>query len=228
MLLRLRPHLTFANVVSVIALVVALGGSAYAAISLPKNSVGTAQLKNNAITKKKIKNGAVSGSKIKLSTIGTVPVAKTALNASALGSLPPSAFLSSDVVRRFGPIRTPLKSGSIHLLTVDGVTFDGRCSSDELGRVLLLAPGAKTPDLAIGLTSINSTDVVSYDTGFGPNFSPAVLREMQSGVQGTQGEWGSGVLVTPSNQQLFYTVYSAHNANDQLNTCVFGGYVVSG
>ena len=39
---------------SVIALFVALGGTTYAATSLPKNSVGTTQLKAGAVTKKKI------------------------------------------------------------------------------------------------------------------------------------------------------------------------------
>jgi hypothetical protein len=45
-------------VISLIALFVALGGSAYAASSLPKNSVGTKQLKNNAVTEKKIAKSA--------------------------------------------------------------------------------------------------------------------------------------------------------------------------
>ena len=43
-----------AFVISLIALFVALGGTTYAATSLPKNSVGTRQLKNGAVTKKKI------------------------------------------------------------------------------------------------------------------------------------------------------------------------------
>ena len=38
---RLRARLTFANVMSVAALFVALGGTGYAAIVLPANSVGT-------------------------------------------------------------------------------------------------------------------------------------------------------------------------------------------
>jgi hypothetical protein len=42
----LRRHLSFANVVALLALFVALGGSAYAVASLPHGSVGTAQLKN--------------------------------------------------------------------------------------------------------------------------------------------------------------------------------------
>jgi hypothetical protein len=47
-----------AFVISLIALFVALGGTTYAATSLPKNSVGTKQLKKNAVTGVKIKNGA--------------------------------------------------------------------------------------------------------------------------------------------------------------------------
>jgi hypothetical protein len=44
MLARLASHLKFANVVSVLALFLALGGGAYAVASLPKNSVGPRQL----------------------------------------------------------------------------------------------------------------------------------------------------------------------------------------
>jgi hypothetical protein len=43
-----------ALMISLIALFVALGGTTYAATSLPSNSVGTPQLKNGAVTKKKI------------------------------------------------------------------------------------------------------------------------------------------------------------------------------
>jgi hypothetical protein len=45
-----------ALVVSVMALSVALGGTGYAAIVLPANSVGTKQIKKNAVTSKKVKN----------------------------------------------------------------------------------------------------------------------------------------------------------------------------
>jgi hypothetical protein len=47
-----------AHHVALIALFVALGGTSYAAIRLPANSVGTKQLKKNAVTLKKIKPGA--------------------------------------------------------------------------------------------------------------------------------------------------------------------------
>jgi hypothetical protein len=43
-----------ALVISLLALFVALGGTTYAATSLPRHSVGTAQLRNGAVTKKKL------------------------------------------------------------------------------------------------------------------------------------------------------------------------------
>ena len=71
-----------ALVVSSIALVVALGGTSYAALNLPKNSVGTKQLKKNAVTTKKISNGAVTRAKLNLKGV-TVPNAKHANTADS-------------------------------------------------------------------------------------------------------------------------------------------------
>ena len=45
-----------AMVVACLALTVALGGTGYAAITLPNNSVGTKQLKKNAVVSSKVKN----------------------------------------------------------------------------------------------------------------------------------------------------------------------------
>ena len=64
MLAKLRSRLTFANVVSLLALFVALSGGAYA-LTIPKNSVGTKQLKKNAVTGPKVKKGAISSPKVR-------------------------------------------------------------------------------------------------------------------------------------------------------------------
>jgi hypothetical protein len=89
---RIQKRLTFANVISCLALFVALGGASYAATQLPKNSVGSKQLKSNAVTTAKIKKGAVTGAKIKTSSLGTVP---TATNASQLGGVAASGYQKS-------------------------------------------------------------------------------------------------------------------------------------
>ena len=59
MLKKLRLQLTYANVVSSAALFLALGGVSYAAVALPKNSVGAKQIKTNAVTGAKVKNGTL-------------------------------------------------------------------------------------------------------------------------------------------------------------------------
>jgi hypothetical protein len=68
-----------ALVVAFVALVVALGGTSYAAFSLPKNSVGSKQIKNGAVTNSKLKKGAVTTGKIKNGT-----VTKSKINTSGL------------------------------------------------------------------------------------------------------------------------------------------------
>jgi hypothetical protein len=54
---RLRGKLTYANVISTLCLFLLLGGgAAYAAIKLPRNSVGARQIKRGAVTPAKISN----------------------------------------------------------------------------------------------------------------------------------------------------------------------------
>src|SRR3954453_11078628 len=56
---RIRTRLTYANVAATLALVFAITGGAYAAIQLPKDSVGAKQLKRNAVRSAKVKNGSL-------------------------------------------------------------------------------------------------------------------------------------------------------------------------
>ena len=52
-----------------LALIVALGGTSYAAVKLPKGSVGSRELKKNAVTTANIKNSAVTGAKVKADSL---------------------------------------------------------------------------------------------------------------------------------------------------------------
>lgn len=62
---QIRKRLTYANVMSSIAVFLVLGGATAIAAGLAKNSVGSKQLKKNAVTTAKIKKGAVTGAKVK-------------------------------------------------------------------------------------------------------------------------------------------------------------------
>ncbi len=80
----IRKRLTYANVMSSLAVFLVLGGgAAFAAGKLAKNSVGSKQLKKNSVTAAKIKSNAVTGAKIKA---GTITGAK--INLGSLGTVP--------------------------------------------------------------------------------------------------------------------------------------------
>ena len=78
-----------ALVVAIIALLMAMAGTGYAAFKLPKNSVGTKQLKKNSVTGAKVKKGTLTGKNINLAKLGTVPSAATATTAGTANALSP-------------------------------------------------------------------------------------------------------------------------------------------
>ena len=90
----IRRHLNPSMVVALIALFVALGGVSYAAISIPRNSVGTAQIKRAAVDSIRIKDRSIRAGDIKA---GVVPVAspraygKVVINGSGFYELAPGS-----------------------------------------------------------------------------------------------------------------------------------------
>lgn len=91
----IRKRLTYANVMSSIAVFMVLGGAAYAAKKigtgqLKANAVTTAKIKKNAVTTAKIKNGAVNFAKIANGTnvIATATGGPVAVNGPTSVNLP--------------------------------------------------------------------------------------------------------------------------------------------
>src|SRR5205809_5506343 len=98
MLSALRRHLTYANVMSTLAVFIALGGSSYAAFT-----INGAAIKNRSIAGKKLRHNTLTGVQIKESKLGRVPRAKTAdtLDGATAADLkircPPDTFPTADV-----------------------------------------------------------------------------------------------------------------------------------
>jgi len=86
---RLRSRATFANLVSVVALFLALGGSAYA-VTIAKNSVGARQIKKNAVAASEIRSGAVRSAEVKDSSLLGKDFAPGELPAGPKGEAGPS------------------------------------------------------------------------------------------------------------------------------------------
>jgi len=101
-LTKLRSRLTYANAMSTIAVFVALGGGAYA-VSVPRNSVGTAQLKANAVTAAKVKNRSLLAADFKRGQL------RLGTAARADDQDPPAAPSGTDVAKMTLTTRSPGK-----------------------------------------------------------------------------------------------------------------------
>lgn len=60
MFAHLRARLTYANVTATCALFLALGGTSYAAFTLPRNSVGSNQIRAGAVRSSELHNGSIT------------------------------------------------------------------------------------------------------------------------------------------------------------------------
>src|SRR3954452_3226009 len=143
----IRTRLTYANVMSTLAVFLVLGGgAAFAATHLGKNTVGAKQLKKNAVTGAKIKNGAINGAKVADGSltgadvadgsIGTGDIANLAINTAKLADNAVNSAKVQDKSLKGGDIAdgsitgTQISEGT--LKNVDAATLNGKTSTQLL------------------------------------------------------------------------------------------------
>jgi len=158
-----------------IAVFLAMGGGAYAALKLPKNSVGPKQIAKNAVRSGEVKNNALNGRDIRESKLGVVPSAlnaQHALSADLLGGSGPDAFARADrVVTARATARwdsSNLEIGQTVPLLNKGpfsITFNCRYAANTSGTV------------SVTTTAPNSSYTSSSNTGviFGPSSPPPTM-----------------------------------------------------
>ena len=133
----IRTKLTYANVMSTIAVFLVLGGgAAFAANQLAKNSVGSKQLKKNAVTTAKVKNSAINGAKVADGSLTGADIADLAVNANKLaadsvdsGKVKDKSLTGSDVAND-SLTGTQIDEGT--LKGVDAATLGGKSSTEFL------------------------------------------------------------------------------------------------
>lgn len=137
----LRERLTYANVMSSLAVFLVLGGATAFAASkigakdlkagavktskIAKEAVTTAKLRNNAVNGAKVLDGSLTGSDINLATLGTVPKAAEATSAQSAGKATSAANATtvnrqaltsfSAEVASDGPAATALEFGGVRI-----------------------------------------------------------------------------------------------------------------
>lgn len=130
----------YANVTATLALVVALGGTSYAAVTLERNSVGAAQIKRSAVRASEVRSGAVRSSEVKNGTLRAEDFDADDLPAGPQGptGAPGAAGVKGDKgdpgapgsARAYGEVRVNLTTGDFELVpgtskNVVGVTQGG-------------------------------------------------------------------------------------------------------
>ena len=80
----LRGNVSYANVMATAAVFVALGGGAYAASVLPRDSVGQAQLRRHAVARSELAPRAVSRAKLAVRAVNTRQLARGAVTTRRL------------------------------------------------------------------------------------------------------------------------------------------------
>lgn len=142
-------------IVACLALTVALSGAGYAAVTLPRNSVGTVQLKKFAVTAKKIKPGNVTRGKITANAVNGAKVADGTLR-------------SADIANG------SLTAGDLAPTALDGffaaVSAASGCSADE--GVLTTCASASLTLPRAGKVLLNATSewhTFALDDGLGAN-----------------------------------------------------------
>jgi hypothetical protein len=229
---QIRKRLTYANVMSTIAVFLVLGGAtAFAASQLGKHSVGTRQLKGNAVTaakiKKdavtsaKIKKGAVTGAKIKLSTVGTVPSAASAADANTVGGQTVTKVYKTLAA---GAVNVPVAS-------VAGFTMTASCEAGNVD-VTLASPTGPGWVLLSGGTAGGKTNQTTedYSAGAPGEIGSIRLDELSEGKAfanfGIASIYGATSTGTALSGVIGYD-FQTFNSSPP-GTCLVAGHLTSG
>jgi hypothetical protein len=175
----IRPRTPSASlVISILALIVALGGTAYAGITLHKNSVGTKQLKKNSVTAAKLANGAVTGAKLTNGAITNAKVKNGAITAAKLNTagLTVPGALHATTANSATTATNAVNAGSAGALRgvriVESNAFNGPSTSVSHGTMNCPAGQYAISGGAIGDTPAGAQFIESSYPNFSSDSSP--------------------------------------------------------
>jgi len=182
---QIRKRLTYANVMSSIAVFLVLGGATAIAAGLAKNSVGSKQLKKNAVTTKKIKNSAVTAAKIKNGAVTAEKLGAGAVGGSALGA----GSITNDKLADGAVTGNKVANGTISRNNLSEGVFLPRAFG------LVESGGAVNPNLTRGLPNATMVgDAYCFDLPF------QVLHAQATGEGDGEGNDMASVLIAGSEQ----------------------------
>jgi hypothetical protein len=149
---RAKARLSFANVTAALALFVALGGTSYAAATLPFNSVGKGQIKPNAVGKSEAASNSIGTSELRNSGVAAADIKTGAVGPSEVR---PNAIDSDELADKGIKSADIADDAKAELTAANGVTFRAAASS----------AGAATGGNAKAITKGATAGVYNVDLG---------------------------------------------------------------
>jgi hypothetical protein len=149
-----RRRLSFANVTSAIALFIALGGTSYAAISIPRDSVGPSQIRSDAVKKSELARNAVAAWEIRHNAVNRSEIRSDAVGPSELRG----NAVSSDEVADGGLEAADLSAAARTALNgikyrVSSTAAGGAAAGNAKGIAHTAASGVYTVDLGADVSA---------------------------------------------------------------------------
>jgi hypothetical protein len=157
---QIRKRLTYANVMSSMAVFLVLGGATAIAAKqvLPKKSVGAKQLKSNAVTTAKIKKNAVTKAKIKNGSVDGSKIADGSVSGADLSADTNQSF-SHVVARIRGTAGVPWTSGTVYPLNNPTYTQAAGQNNQFIGAVdVTFSASCTQPRSATAYLLVNAAD----------------------------------------------------------------------
>lgn len=200
---RFRRRLTYANVISTIALFLALsGGVAWAATSLKRNSVKSAQIAPGAVVSSDIKDRAIRLRDLSKEVTGASTNGKNGLQGPKGDPGSPGADLTFDgrrMSQTFESIGTADVSRDVATVGPLTVTLTCRASTYAYWIVRVTSTSASPTELygAVEATKQSSQSVIGYDTAVaGAPAGGIVIARAPSGNPDPRGtNWGLTVVL---------------------------------
>lgn len=164
---QLRKHLTYANVMSSIAVFLVLGGAAIAASQLPRHSVGVGQLKAGAVTAVKLHRNAVTTAKLRRNAVTRAKIRAGAVNGRKIANGSVTGADINAASTPFSRVIARLRGGTSLGLTeefqaypLNPSTYTQAAKEDDsyVGAVdVTFQPGCTAPRKAIAVLTVDSS-----------------------------------------------------------------------
>src|SRR3954452_3305855 len=204
---RARRSLTFSNVVAVIALFFALGGTVYAAAGkingnqIKPNSIPGNRIKPKSLTASQLKANAISAAQIKAGSISAGKIQKGSLTGAQIkaGSLTGTQIQSGSLTG------TQIKAGSITGTQVNGPTLTG-VNAAAIGTVQYVAStvGMNEASTSGTSTTANCPSGMKVIGGGATVSDPKTALVNESGPTSSRTGW-VGVGFGPSTTSITVT-----------------------